>query len=88
MRRHDLRRAGRVRAGRSFVASTHVGSRDLVFFLQGGGRAGTISSRRDHGTIGVPPVDILDHEQAVSDWNVTYLPYCDGSLSLRCRPRR
>ena len=31
----------------------------------------------------MPPVDILDRElpeNPVSDWNVTYLPYCDGSL--------
>ena len=71
--------------GDPFVASTRdVGSRDLVFFLQGGGACwDDFCLAVTTAPSGVPPVDILDRdlpENPVADWNVTYLPYCDGSL--------
>lgn len=71
--------------GEPFTASTRdAGSRDLVFFLQGGGACwDEYCLAVTQAPPGVPRVDILDPdlpENPVSDWNVTYLPYCDGSL--------
>lgn len=71
--------------GAPFTASTRdAGSRDLVFFLQGGGACwDDYCLAVTTAPPGVPRVDILDpdlDENPVSDWNVAYLPYCDGSL--------
>jgi len=77
-------RAGCMR-GAPFVASTRdAGAADLVFFLQGGGACwDDYCLAVTTAPPGVPRVDILDPElpeNPVADWNVTYLPYCDGSL--------
>jgi len=59
-------------------------SADLFIFLQGGGACWqTFCLAIDEALPGIPPVDVLDPEQAhnpVPDWNLAYLPYCDGSL--------
>lgn len=60
------------------------GSEDLVIFLQGGGlcyseQCIAISSAPP----GIPMIDIARGDleaNPVKDWNVTYVPYCDGSL--------
>lgn len=72
--------------GRPYAVSIlDRGSEDLLFFMQGGGAcwsdfclAVTIAPG------GVPQsVNLLNptlEENPVKDWNVVYLPYCDGSL--------
>ena len=60
------------------------GSNDVVVFLQGGGACWdefclAVVKAPD----GIPDVDILRTDLSnnpVADWNVVYLPYCDGSL--------
>lgn len=61
------------------------GSEDLLFFMQGGGACWTdfcLAVITAPG--GVPQnINLLDPnlaENPVKDWNVVYLPYCDGSL--------
>lgn len=73
--------------GQTFRSSirTVEGSNDLLIFLQGGGACwddfclAVITAPE-----GVPrSANILDdrnEENPVKDWNVSYLPYCDGSL--------
>ena len=72
--------------GTEYTVDTRAGSSDeLVIFLQGGGACwedfcsafADTNSLRDLGG------GILDPELAgnpVADWDVVYLPYCDGSL--------
>ncbi len=59
-------------------------SKDLFIFLQGGGACWqTFCMAIDEALPGIPLVDVLDPDQAhnpVPDWNLSYLPYCDGSL--------
>jgi len=68
------------------VSTRDTGSRDLVIFLQGGGACWDDFCLAVTGApAGVPAVDILNTELAenpLADWNVTYLPYCDGSLFI------
>ena len=71
--------------GDPFRASTlDRGSTDLVFFLQGGGACwDEFCLAVTAAPAGVPAVDILDPTtpgNPVADWNVAYVPYCDGSL--------
>lgn len=75
--------------GRTFRSSIRTvdGSNDLLIFLQGGGACwddfclAVIAAPE-----GVPSsANILDdknQENPVKDWNVSYLPYCDGSLFI------
>ncbi len=59
---------------------------DLLIFLQGGGACWDgFCLAVTTAPAGVPHVDALDPalpENPFSDWNVTYLPYCDGSLFI------
>lgn len=66
------------------VSVRETGSEDLVIFLQGGGACWTEFCLAVTGApAGVPRIDILNPDLAenpVADWNVVYLPYCDGSF--------
>ena len=71
--------------GRPFQASFRATeSEDLVVFLQGGGACwSAFCLAVTAAPPGVPRVNLLDPslpENPVADWNVLYLPYCDGSL--------
>jgi len=59
-------------------------SNDLFIFLQGGGACWqTFCVAIEEALPGIPLVDVLDPDQPhnpVPDWNLSYLPYCDGSL--------
>ena len=59
-------------------------SEDLVIFMQGGGACwSTFCLAVTGAPAGVPRVDILNPEleaNPVRDWDVVYLPYCDGSF--------
>jgi len=74
--------------GAPFQVSTRRGSRSdsLLVFLQGGGACwSSFCFAFDKATDGVPPLDALDPampENPFADWNIVYLPYCDGSLFL------
>jgi hypothetical protein len=66
------------------VSSRARDSRDLLIFMQGGGACwADFCFAIDTAPPGVPPLDVLDVERPTNpfaDWNVVYLPYCDGSL--------
>jgi len=71
--------------GAPFTASTEDRrGDDLVIFLQGGGACWSdfcFAVTAAGG--GVPRLDLLNPDIAgnpVADWDVTYVPYCDGSL--------
>ena len=68
------------------VSTRDVGSDSLVIFLQGGGACWDgFCLAVNAAPAGVPGVDILNPalpDNPLADWNVTYLPYCDGSLFL------
>ena len=68
------------------VSTRDTGSSDLVIFLQGGGGCwDDFCLAVTSAPAGVPAVDILNPdlpENPLADWNVTYLPYCDGSLFI------
>lgn len=71
--------------GDPFSASTlDRGSSDLIVFLQGGGACWSDFCFAVTGApLGVPSVDLLNPDipdNPVANWNVVYLPYCDGSL--------
>ncbi|HCH65069.1 MAG TPA: vtpJ-therm [Deltaproteobacteria bacterium] len=73
--------------GEPFRASTRsTGSNDLVIFLQGGGACwDDFCLAVTSAPSGVPAVDVLNAdlpENPLAEWNVTYLPYCDGSLFI------
>ncbi len=61
-----------------------TGSKDLLIFLQGGGACWSeFCFAVTKAPPGVPGMDILRADLAdnpVRDWNVVYLPYCDGSF--------
>ena len=66
------------------MATRDTGSDDLVLFLQGGGACwSAFCFAVTKAPAGVPGVDILRTDlpdNPVADWNVGFLPYCDGSL--------
>jgi len=66
------------------MATRDTGSRDLVIFLQGGGaRWSELDSAFVSASPGLPAAGILNPDQPgnpVANWNVVYLPYCDGGL--------
>jgi hypothetical protein len=71
--------------GEPFRFSTRTtDSPNLLVFLQGGGACWSefcLAVRR--APAGIPNVDALRQDLAANplrDWNVVYLPYCDGSL--------
>ncbi|MGB8329702.1 MAG: pectin acetylesterase-family hydrolase, partial [Polyangiales bacterium] len=70
--------------GGGYTVETREGSSDeLVIFLQGGGACWADFCSAFEETNSLPPSGILDPELAgnpVADWDVVYLPYCDGSL--------
>jgi len=59
-------------------------SNDLVVFLQGGGACWSDFCLAVTGApVGIPRVEILNPDldyNPVADWDVVYLPYCDGSF--------
>lgn len=68
----------------SVRAGTHAAS-DLVIFLQGGGACWSdlCTAFESLGAPAVPATGLLNPTLAgntFADWNVVYLPYCDGSL--------
>lgn len=61
------------------------GSPNTLFFMQGGGLcySAFCFAIEEAGRGGVPRFDVLDPDEPANpfaDWNVVYLPYCDGSL--------
>src|SRR5512139_565749 len=71
--------------GDPFRASVRPGeSRDLLIFLQGGGACWSeFCLAVTKAPYGVPSSDLLDPlspDNPLTDWDVVYLPYCDGSL--------
>ncbi len=71
--------------GSSYRMSTRdMGSEDLIIFLQGGGACwSTFCAATENAAAGLPAVGLLDPNRAdnpVRDWNLVYLPYCDGGL--------
>lgn len=71
--------------GEPFRMATREGaSDDLLVFLQGGGACwSAFCFAVTQAPAGMPGVDILRTdlpENPVADWDVAYLPYCDGSL--------
>ena len=61
-----------------------MGSENLVIFLQGGGACWSdFCLAVIRAPAGVPDVDVLNMEldsNPLRDWNVVYLPYCDGAF--------
>ena len=71
--------------GRPFYTTVRdQGSDDLVFFLQGGGMCySELCLAVSSASPGIPGIEILDPDKEtnpVRDWNMVYVPYCDGSL--------
>jgi len=73
--------------GDSFRAATRPGSGsggELMIYLQGGGACWSVLCQSFATAIsGVPPTGILSttlEVNPVRDWDVGYVPYCDGSL--------
>ena len=70
--------------GTGYTIDTREGSSDeLVIFLQGGGACWADFCSAFEETNSLPPAGILNPNLAgnpVADWDVVYLPYCDGSL--------
>ena len=70
--------------GGQYTVDTREGSSDeLLIFLQGGGACWSelCSAFEEAGPL--PPTGVLDPESEINplrDWDVVYLPYCDGSL--------
>lgn len=66
------------------VSVRDAGSPNLVVFLQGGGACwDDFCFAIENAPEGIPSLDVLDPElphNPFRDWNVVYLPYCDGSL--------
>ena len=77
-------RAACLRGGTWRSSTRDAGSQDLVVFLQGGGACWEgFCLAVTEAPAGIPTIDILDPAlgaNPVADWNVAYLPYCDGSL--------
>lgn len=70
--------------GGGYTVDTREGSSDeLVIFLQGGGACWADFCAAFEEADSLPPRGILNPDLAgnpVADWDVVYLPYCDGSL--------
>ena len=70
--------------GTEYTVDTREGSSDeLVIFLQGGGGCWEDFCAAFEVTNSLPAAGILNPDLAgnpVADWDVLYLPYCDGSL--------
>ncbi|MBT8469584.1 MAG: pectinacetylesterase family protein [Deltaproteobacteria bacterium] len=70
--------------GTEYTVDTREGSSDeLVIFLQGGGACWEDFCAAFEETNSLPPSGILNPDLAgnpVAEWDVLYLPYCDGSL--------
>jgi hypothetical protein len=70
--------------GTEYTIDTREGSSDeLVIFLQGGGACWEAFCSAFEETNSLPPAGILNPNlegNPVADWDVVYLPYCDGSL--------
>ena len=73
--------------GDSFRAATRPGSGaggELMIYLQGGGACWSdLCQSFSTAMSGVPPAGILSptlEANPVRDWNIGYVPYCDGSL--------
>lgn len=66
------------------MATRDQGSEDLMIFLEGGGACWSdFCLYVNEVTPGIPQAGILDPARGnnpVKDWNVAYVPYCDGSL--------
>lgn len=66
------------------VSVRDVGSPNLIVFLQGGGACwGDFCFAIENAPADIPVLDVLDPDlphNPYRDWNVVYLPYCDGSL--------
>jgi hypothetical protein len=61
------------------------GSKNLVIFMQGGGACVSVlcSATTEATPRGVPQLGMLDPsdpDNPVADWNIVYVPYCDGSV--------
>ena len=73
--------------GTEYTVDTREGSSDeLVIFLQGGGACWEDFCSAFEVTNSLPPRGILNPElegNPVADWDVLYLPYCDGALFAR-----
>lgn len=73
-----------MRGGAFRASMRNTGHDDLVIFLQGGGACWSeFCLAVTAAPKGVPRVDVLNpgiEGNPVADWNVLYLPYCDGSL--------
>ncbi len=61
-----------------------AGSEDLVIFMDGGGACWpVVCVAEDEADSTIGQVGVLDPNSAinpVADWNVAFLPYCDGSI--------
>lgn len=70
--------------GTPYTVDTREGSSDaLVIFLQGGGACWADFCSAVEETNSISPSGILNPDLAgnpIADWDVVYLPYCDGSL--------
>ena len=67
------------------VSVLDQGSDNLVIFMQGGGACVSIlcQASTEAAPRGVPlrgMLDVGDSENPVADWNIVYVPYCDGSV--------
>lgn len=66
------------------MATRDQGSEDLVIFLQGGGACWQqLCAATSTAGTGIPSSGILSMDPQVSpvaDWNVVYMPYCDGGV--------
>jgi hypothetical protein len=73
-----------LRGGTYHSAIRKTGSDDLFIFLNGGGACWKdYCMAVTQANVGIPDFQILDKDNAdnpVRDWNLSYLPYCDGSL--------
>ena len=73
-----------LRGGTYHSAIRNTGSDDLFIYLNGGGACWKeYCMAVSQANIGIPDFQILDANNAanpVKDWNLSYLPYCDGSL--------
>ena len=73
-----------LRGGEYTVATRPAASENLVIFLEGGGACWSeLCLANAEALPGVAEGGILDPTLAdnpVADWDVTYLPYCDGSI--------
>jgi hypothetical protein len=72
-------------AGGPFTMATRAGSSDkLLIYLQGGGACwSTLCLAFEDSHEGIPGTGMLNQTlpgNPFADWNVGYLPYCDGSL--------